>query len=96
LIERSDLSPRTPRSLTAPGDIKEELDRVRTQGFAIIDQEVELGLRSIAVPLYNAQGAVVAALNTGVSAVQEDAADLKALYLNALRQTQAGLQRVLF
>lgn len=96
LIERSDLSPRTPRSLTAPGDIMEELDRVRTQGFAIIDQEVELGLRSIAVPLFNAQGAVVAALNTGVSAVQEDAADLKALYLNALRQTQAGLQRVLF
>ena len=54
---------RTPRTLTDPGAIMAELARVRAQGFAIIDHEVELGLRSIAVPLISVHGKVVAALN---------------------------------
>lgn len=95
VLERSNLSPRTPFSMSDPTDILAELAKVRTQGFAIIDQEVEMGLRSIAVPLINARGEVVAALNTGVSAVQTDAAELEDLYLTALRQTQSGLRRIL-
>lgn len=38
------------------------------QGYALNDQEVELGLRSLAVPIANAHGKVVAGLNVGVSA----------------------------
>lgn len=94
-LDAANLAPRTKMSLTDPDEIMAELARVRTQGYAIIDQEVELGLRSIAVPLMNARGRVVAALNTGVSAVQGEAADLKALYLERLLHTQAGLRRVL-
>ncbi len=95
LVERSDLTPRTPRSLTDPEAIMAEISRVRASGFAVIDQEVEMGLRSIAVPLFNARGAVVAALNTGVSAVQDEAAALEELYLGPLTRTQAGLRRIL-
>lgn len=95
LVDRSDLTPRTAFSLTDPGEIMEELARVRAQGFAIIDQEVELGLRSIAVPLFDARGQVVAALNTGVAAVQGEASELEALYLPPLKRTQEGLARVL-
>ena len=95
LVDRSDLTPRTAFSLTDPGEIMEELARVRARGFAIIDQEVELGLRSIAVPLFDARGQVVAALNTGVAAVQGEASELEALYLPPLKRTQEGLARVL-
>ena len=95
LIDRSDLSPRTTFSLTDPAEIMARLAEARSAGYALIDQEVEIGLRSIAVPLYSARGQVIAALNTGVAAVQGRPEDLVALYLPALQKVQAGLRRVL-
>lgn len=95
LVERSDLSPRTPHSLTDPDEIMAQLAVVRAEGYALIDQEVELGLRSIAVPLLSARGRVVAALNSGVAAVQGSANDLERLYLPALLKVQTGLRRIL-
>lgn len=95
LIDRSDLSPRTAHSLTDPDEIMARLAQVRRDGHAVIDQEVELGLRSIAVPLISGRGRVVAALNTGVAAVQGSAEDLVTLYLPALLKVQAGLRRIL-
>jgi IclR family pca regulon transcriptional regulator len=72
-----------------------ELANVRAQGYALIDQEVELGLRSIAVPALNARGAVIAAINVGVAATQASIEDLTGLYLPALKQVQAELRAVL-
>jgi IclR family pca regulon transcriptional regulator len=72
-----------------------ELDLVRRQGYALIDQEVELGLRSIAVPVLNARGAAVAALNVGVPPTQDPASDLVVLYLPALQKVQAELRATL-
>jgi len=95
LIERSDLSPRTAHSITDPAELMERLAQVREQGYALIDQEVEMGLRSLAVPLISSRGRVVAALNTGVAAVQGDAAELVRLYLPSLLKVQAGLRRIL-
>ncbi|WP_442772530.1 IclR family transcriptional regulator domain-containing protein [Paenirhodobacter enshiensis] len=94
-VERADLSPRTPFSLTAPDEIMARIAEARSRGHALIDQEVELGLRSIAVPILGSSGRVVAALNTGVAAVQNAATDLEALYLPALLKVQDGLRRVL-
>jgi len=95
VVERSDLSPRTPRSLTSPGEIMARVALARAEGYALIDQEVELGLRSIAVPLYDTRGRVAAALNTGVAAVQAAPDDLVSLYLPALLSVQSGLRRAL-
>ncbi len=95
VLEASDLSPRTAFSLTAPTDIMAEVARVRQQGYASIDQEVELGLRSLAVPLFNGQHEVVAALNTGMPALKAEAAQVLASYLPALRKAQEGLRRLL-
>ena len=88
-------APRTPYSLTDPADIMARVDAARRDGYAVIDQEVELGLRSIAVPLLSVHGRVVAAINTGVAAVQADAGDLPGLYLEPLLKVQDGLRRVL-
>ncbi len=95
VVEASDLTPRTAFSLTEPEAVMARIAETRSRGYAIIDQEVETGLRSIAVPVMNARGTVVAALNTGMAATQEAASALAETYLPALLRVQAGLRRVL-
>ena len=95
VLASTPLAPRTRFTRTDPDAVLAELGRIRADGYALIDQEVELGLRSIAVPVLNARGATVAAMNVGVSATQDDVTDLVTLYLPALRQVQAELRTVL-
>jgi len=95
LVERSDLAPRTALSLTDPEEIMARVAQARRDGFAIIDQEIEIGLRSIAVPLIDARGRVVAALNIGMAATHASAAMLAETYLPEMRRVQSGLERVL-
>jgi IclR family transcriptional regulator, pca regulon regulatory protein len=59
------LSPRTVRSISA---LRAELGRVRAQGYAIVDQELEEGLRAVAAPIRDREGRVVAAVNISTHA----------------------------
>ncbi|PRX06550.1 UNVERIFIED_ORG: IclR family transcriptional regulator [Martelella mediterranea] len=95
LIEKSDLTPRTPFSVTDPAEIIRRVEQARENGFAVIDQEVELGLCSIAIPLFDKHGRTVAALNIGLSATSADAATLAERFLPKLLSVQSGLRRVL-
>jgi IclR family transcriptional regulator, pca regulon regulatory protein len=58
----------TKRTLTDAERLRELLRSVRAQGYAMTDQELEEGLRSAAVPLRDASGVVVAAMNVSVHA----------------------------
>ena len=71
-----------------------EIARVRTQGYAIIDEELEIGLRSLAVPIRNGAGRVVAALNTGVQTSRVSVDRLRAEMLPALLDVQRRLAMV--
>ncbi|THV36499.1 IclR family transcriptional regulator domain-containing protein [Glycomyces buryatensis] len=62
-LEHLALEPYTPHSITDKQRLKIEIDRVRSQGWAFVDQELEEGLRSIAVPIRDSSGRVMAALN---------------------------------
>lgn len=95
LLESTPLVARSPRTLTDPDQIMARLAEVRAQGFALNDQEIELGLRSIAVPLYNTHGKVVAAANIGAAAVQREADALRELFLTPLLDLQQSLRRML-
>jgi IclR family transcriptional regulator, pca regulon regulatory protein len=53
----------TPRTMTDPAKLRSTLTRIRNQGFAVVDQELEEGLRSMAVPIHDGAGTVVAAMN---------------------------------
>lgn len=94
-ILAAELPARTSHTLTDAGAILQELARVRAQGYAVIDQEVELGLRSIAVPVLNARGKVVAALNFGLPARGEPLQSVVDHYLPAMLRVQTELRRVL-
>ena len=65
-----EMAPRklTPRTVTDPGGLLEEVRKARSQGYAISDEELELGLRSIAVPIRNAVGDMIAAMSLSVQA----------------------------
>ncbi len=86
---------RTARTLTNLSDLMSELARVRAQGFAIIDQEVETGLRSIAVPILDSRGRTVAAANVGLAASHAGPDELQARFLPALLVLQDELRRML-
>jgi IclR family pca regulon transcriptional regulator len=58
---------------------------VRQDGYAINDEELELGLRSIAVPVRGASGQVLAALNVGAQAARVSAERMKQEFLPVLR-----------
>lgn len=70
LLERSERPRVTPNTIVDVDDLMAELVRVRQQGYSINDQETAIGLRSIAVPLVNGAGRVIAGLNIGVQADQ--------------------------
>ncbi|WP_417218272.1 IclR family transcriptional regulator domain-containing protein [Arthrobacter sp.] len=57
----------TPTTLTDPSALRRELAAVRDQGWCLVDQELEVGLRSIAVPVMSPDGTVAAALNVSMS-----------------------------
>ena len=71
VIEASNLSPRTSFSASDPEEILLRITIARENGYAAVNQEIELGLRSIAVPLFDVQGRAVAALNVGMAAGPE-------------------------
>lgn len=85
----------TPKTITSADKLLRIIAKVRKDGFAIIDQEIEIGLRSIAVPIFDSRGRTVAALNIGVAAVQDSAEELKQLYLAKLLAVQASLRSLL-
>ncbi|TNC21187.1 IclR family transcriptional regulator domain-containing protein [Amycolatopsis alkalitolerans] len=58
----------TARTLTDPEALRAQLDIVREQGWALVDQELEEGLRSAAAPIRDRRGSVVAAVNVSTHA----------------------------
>ena len=67
---RTKLKAMTDKTVTTQKRLREILAGVRQSGYAINDEELELGLRSISVPVRGASGQVVAALNVGAQAAR--------------------------
>jgi IclR family transcriptional regulator, pca regulon regulatory protein len=66
LLDRMDLIPHGPRTLTSKNAVLEELELVRRTGVAVNDEELESALRSIAVPVRSRSGEVIAAINVAI------------------------------
>ena len=75
----------TPKTAIDPGEIRRLIRRAGDDGFALVDQELELGLRSIAVPVAGRSGKILAAMNSGVSASRVSVEQMTADILPALR-----------
>jgi len=95
VLDASPRPARTQRTVTDVDALMAELEAVRESGYALIDQEVEIGLRSIAVPLKTMRGKTIAALNVGLAATAEPADILVERYLSSLLAVQADLAGML-
>ena len=73
-------------------ELRREIAKVRTQGYAVVDQELEEGLRSAAVPIRDASGHAVAALNVSVHASRATMQALKREYLPPALETAAEIE----
>lgn len=69
-FERVPLKAMTERTVVSQARLREILAGVREQGYAMVEEELEVGLRSIAVPVRGASGTVLAALNVGAHAAR--------------------------
>lgn len=94
-IAKQTLAPLTPNTVTSPERLRIEIARARAQGYAAVDQELELGLRTISVPLKSYRGDVLAAMNVSVHAARVTMDQLVNDCLPALLQAQASLRTVL-
>lgn len=91
LLAASVLPSLTERTVTDAAQLRAELDRVRAEGWSLVDGELEPGLRSVAVPLRDRRGDVVAAVNVSTSATRDTVEHVLERHLPALQQTAAAI-----
>lgn len=94
-FRRVKLVAHTPRTLVAAERIRKVLSEVVGEGFAIVDQELELGLRSIAVPVRDLGGKVVAAMNISTQASRVPVSELTRRVLPELAAAARELSSML-
>ncbi|MST31163.1 helix-turn-helix domain-containing protein [Acidimicrobiaceae bacterium USS-CC1] len=90
-LERVEPVALTRRTVTDRAALRAVLGEVAAKGYALVDQELEDGLRSVAVPIVDRSGAVVAALNASAHASRATLEDLRRRMLPQLQATAARI-----
>jgi IclR family pca regulon transcriptional regulator len=89
------LTPHTTRTVNSIEKLRLILRNIRRNGYAICDQEYEVGLRSIAVPVYSSSGRVVATLNLSGNAPRLSVLEMQSRFLAPLRNAANELSAFL-
>jgi IclR family transcriptional regulator, pca regulon regulatory protein len=88
---RVTIEPLTDRTETDPSVVREAIMRVREQGWALVDQELEDGVRSIAAPLIGSSRRVIGAVNISAHATRSTLDTLRKQFLPVLLETTAKI-----
>jgi IclR family pca regulon transcriptional regulator len=92
-LEVTELAPLTSRTVTDVERLEKELARVRRQGWALVDQELEDGLRSIAAPVRDVAGGALAAVNVSAQARRTTLETLRGELLPELLSAVEAIER---
>lgn len=95
-LASADLHIKTSRTLHTREQLQSSIAQIREQGWSIIDQELESGLRSIAVPFKDESGQVLAAINIGTHVSRVSRQELESRFLPILLAASAELSALLF
>jgi IclR family pca regulon transcriptional regulator len=93
VLARIEFEAVTPHTITDESRLRAELRRIAGQGYAMVDQELELGLRSIAAPIRDPGGSVCAAMNVSASARRGTKTSIRAELLPPLLSTVQAMER---
>jgi IclR family pca regulon transcriptional regulator len=94
-IGRKPLPARTPHTITKLTPLLAEIQAVRKRGYAISDEELELGMRALAVPVIGDDGEIVAAISVSAASARVRAADLRSQFLPVLQACAATLSEAI-
>jgi IclR family transcriptional regulator, pca regulon regulatory protein len=82
----------TPKSIIDRAALAAEIGCCAEQGFALVDEELEIGLRAIAMPIRDRAGRVVAALNVSTQSSRFTPAEMERELLPPLRATASEVE----
>jgi len=91
-LARANLDALTGRTVTDRAALRDIVREVAQQGYAIVDQELEEGLRAIAAPIHDKGGAVTAAINLSAHASRVSMAAMRTDLLPALQETARRIE----
>jgi len=91
-LARVQMEPLTAKTVTDRATLAAEIARCERQGFSMVDEELEIGLRSIAVPVRDRAGRVVAALNVSTQASRFTPAEMEREILPPLREAARQIE----
>jgi IclR family pca regulon transcriptional regulator len=94
-LQKSRFQRFTEKTLCAPAALRKELSAVSKQGYSLVDQELEVGLRSLAVPVLAREGRAVAAINIGAHAARTTKTELLQRFLPVLRKAAKSISSCL-
>ncbi|HEU5474076.1 MAG TPA: IclR family transcriptional regulator C-terminal domain-containing protein [Actinophytocola sp.] len=95
-LARVRLEPLTTRTVSSGQGLRAELAKVRTQGYSLVNQELEDGLRAIAAPIRDRTGRVIAALNISAHASRTSLEVMRRDLLPPLLKTAARIEADFF
>ena len=85
----------TPSTVTDKEELKKTIAQVRRHGWAIVDQELEVGLISLSAPIRNRQGRVIAAMNISGNAQRNSAKQMVKAFLEPLQQAAQSVSEMI-
>lgn len=92
-LARAKLEAFTASSVTNPDVLRDEILKVRELGYSIVDQELDSGLRSVAVPVFAGNGELLGAINISTNAARVDMETLTGVYLPRLQAAAEAVRR---
>jgi len=95
ILEKTDAVALTPYTITRKEDLKKELQKVKAQGFAMNNEELSIGLRSVAAPVRNAKGEVIAAVNIAVPSIRVSLKKLETVFAKKVMETADRISMIL-
>jgi IclR family transcriptional regulator, pca regulon regulatory protein len=94
-LEREKFEARTKYAPIRKPALRDAVRNVRIVGYATTDQELEIGLRSIAVPVIDSRGAILAAMSASASSARVSVQQMVKGFLPILRASADGWGRVI-
>lgn len=91
-LDRADIRALTPKTITDRAELAEAIARAGRDGFSTVDGELEPGLRSIAAPVRDRAGAIVAAINVSTQSARLSVRDMERQVLPALRDAARRIE----
>jgi IclR family pca regulon transcriptional regulator len=95
LLRRMKRLPLTPYTVTELGALLAKLDEVRKRGYAASDEELQLGLRSLAVPIRDGEGKTIASMSIVAASSRHSLQSMLDILLPELESARRMLESIL-